>query len=154
MYTLQLNYQILVFLSRGHSDLPCSMITRRRPQFEMRCQRGFAGRTFAFTTVPTVINFLTTSTLLSPSISIVADTGQRQYTSWRKDTVGRAWQRKATSPAYPYLGILVLRYYYSSKSNEILSLTSFDNEISMPSTSVSEHDSCSPIGTSIRNPQL
>lgn len=108
MYTLQLNYQILVFLSRGHSDLPCSMITRRRPQFEMRCQRGFAGRTFAFTTVPTVINFLTTSTLLSPSISIVADTGQRQYTSWRKDTVGRAWQRKTTSPAYPYLGILVL----------------------------------------------
>lgn len=46
--------------------------------------------------------------LLSPSINIVADTGQRQYTCWRKDTVGRAWQRKATSPAYPYLGILVL----------------------------------------------
>lgn len=38
----------------------------------------------------------------------MADTGQRQYTYWRKDTVGRAWQRKATSPAYPYLSILVL----------------------------------------------
>lgn len=50
--------------------------------------------------------YLTAS--LSPSISIVADTGQRQYTCWRKDTVERAWQRKATSPAYPYLGILVL----------------------------------------------
>lgn len=46
--------------------------------------------------------------LLSPSISIVADTGQRQCTCWRKGTVERAWQRKATSPAYPYLGILVL----------------------------------------------
>lgn len=46
--------------------------------------------------------------MLSPSINIVADTGQRQYTCWRKDTVERAWQRKATSPAYPYLGILVL----------------------------------------------